>query len=62
MNLNSRFVSVFTCLLMISLFTTGFSVDKVGMNPIADPSIEGRWNLTIDEDGKMVPSWLEVQL
>ncbi|MEP7143122.1 MAG: DUF1080 domain-containing protein [Ferruginibacter sp.] len=27
----------------------------------ADPSIEGRWDLTIDVSGKPVPSWLEVR-
>lgn len=26
----------------------------------ADPSIEGRWNITIDYEGKQSPSWLEV--
>jgi Domain of Unknown Function (DUF1080) len=27
----------------------------------ADPSIEGRWDITIDVSGKAVPSWLEVR-
>ena len=26
----------------------------------ADPSIEGRWDITVDVDGKKYPSWLEV--
>ncbi len=25
------------------------------------PPLEGRWDITIDQDGKLVPSWLEVQ-
>ena len=27
----------------------------------ADPSIEGRWDITVDKGDKKVPSWLEVR-
>jgi hypothetical protein len=39
--------------MIITLLTSG--------RTLADPSpIEGRWDLTVNKDGKMVPSWLEV--
>lgn len=28
--------------------------------PMAEKTIEGRWNMTVNEDGEMRPSWLEV--
>lgn len=31
-------------------------------NPADDNSAIGRWDLTVNKDGKMVPSWLEVKL
>jgi hypothetical protein len=30
------------------------------ITPVADPAIEGRWDLTVIVDGKEYPSWLEV--
>ena len=27
----------------------------------ADPAIEGRWDITINQDGKEIPSWLEIR-
>ncbi len=44
----------------LAVFFTSFSVVS-DISSLADPTIEGRWDITIDEDGKMVPSWLEVQ-
>ncbi len=47
----------FVCLLFV------VSASKANSNSIknfADPAIEGRWDLTIDMEGKEVPSWLEV--
>ena len=46
------------CLLMVI-------VPSAKTNPIyssdgAEPSIEGRWDITVDVDGKKYPSWLEV--
>ena len=43
-----------------------FSASSIKANHIpfqkpADPSIEGRWDMTIDVTGKKVPSWLEVR-
>lgn len=47
--------------LIIALFfsTLAAAASPDRKNPY-DPSIEGRWDITIDEDGKKSPSWLEV--
>jgi|GEM_PF-271094 len=39
------------------------SVSNLGFNLLAEPKdIIGRWNLTLDMNGKEAPSWLEVKL
>ena len=30
-------------------------------NSYGDPSIEGRWDITVDKGDKKVPSWLDVR-
>jgi hypothetical protein len=55
-----KFLSLSSVTLLLAVVITSFSVIE-NRKSFADAPIEGRWDLTIDEDGKMVPSWLEVQ-
>ncbi|MEO6638903.1 MAG: DUF1080 domain-containing protein [Ginsengibacter sp.] len=49
-------------LLMITagLFTFTTSAKAAPAKTLADATLEGRWDITIDMDGKSAPSWLEV--
>ena len=48
-----------TCL---TLFTILFAPPAVALAQLsADPPVIGRWDITIQKDGKNLPSWLEVQ-
>jgi hypothetical protein len=47
-------------LLLIVLFVLPVSVLKASETGTKDP-IEGRWDLTVNMDGRMAPSWLEVR-
>ncbi len=47
-------------LLLIALFVFPISVLKASETGTKDP-IEGRWDLTVNMDGRMAPSWLEVR-
>jgi len=53
-------VSRFAVFQFVVLFLA-FSTIKVGAQNIKDPDVVGRWDLTIDQNGKSRPSWLEVQ-
>jgi hypothetical protein len=44
----------------VLLLTVSFTKAN-NTHPAGDPAIEGRWDLTVDVDGKPVPSWLEVR-
>ena len=46
--------------LIIALFTLVTTVLSFNANAQEGHPLEGKWNLTITEDGKEVPSWLEV--
>lgn len=46
----------FLCLLFVQ--TSG--ANNLSSKKYGDPAIEGRWDLTIDMEGKQIPSWLEV--
>ncbi|MBZ5858699.1 3-keto-disaccharide hydrolase [Flavihumibacter profundi] len=51
-------------LLLPLVFLFVLSVAKAGNYPnhlFGDPSIEGRWDLTVTKNGKELPSWLEVR-
>lgn len=50
-------------LLPIGLLCTmvGVKGSSVPEGTLADPLIEGRWDLTVNKNGKDVPSWLEVR-
>ncbi|MNJ95470.1 hypothetical protein D3C87_131820 [compost metagenome] len=54
-----------SCLLMVGsaecLFASG---NKVAVEPqtVAPKDLIGRWDITVDENGKSAPSWLEVKL
>ena len=46
---------------VVMLFAGGTaSANDIDPNNYADPAIEGRWDITINENGKEIPSWLEV--
>ncbi|MCF2488770.1 DUF1080 domain-containing protein [Dyadobacter sp. CY347] len=51
-----------TCLLALALVPGAFA-NQTNPNPSAPAPapIEGRWDITVDMDGKMAPSWLEVR-
>lgn len=42
---------------------TGYTSYRMGYNLLSDPKdFIGKWNLTLDMNGKAIPSWLEVKL
>ena len=52
---------VVSLLFVVMLFAAGIaSANNTNPSRYADPAIEGRWDITITENGKEVPSWLEV--
>ena len=46
--------------LLLTFFTT-FTFNNLYAMPVISP-LEGRWDITIDVDGKPAPAWLEVRL
>jgi hypothetical protein len=52
-----RLVILFSLFLLTVSATSDHSFQAKNL---ADPSIEGRWDITIDADGKKWPSWLEI--
>jgi len=54
----SRFVQLQLIILFVTLSATKVSAQS---KIIKDPDVIGRWDLTIDHNGKSQPSWLEVQ-
>lgn len=54
-----------SCLLMVGSAECLFaSVNKTAVEPqaVAPKDLIGRWDITVDENGKSAPSWLEVKL
>ena len=47
--------------LLLLLLTSTSNANEIRSQIFADPAIEGRWDLTIYDSGKSVPSWLEVR-
>lgn len=61
--LNSKRISRFASLTVILAFLF-FSTVKASVKHLAIaevPAVIGRWDITIEKDGKSLPSWLEVQ-
>ena len=56
--------SLLNFLLLTPLFVsiTSFTLIQMAFSAADDKAIIGRWDLTVNKDGKMVPSWLEVKL
>lgn len=48
-------LKVFKFLSVLFIYTSAFSVCSQGLD-----ALEGRWNLTISQEGKELPAWLEV--
>jgi len=47
---------------VVMFFAAGFASAKDNnARKNADPTIEGRWDITINQNGKEIPSWLEVR-
>lgn len=53
-------VSVLLSLILLVITVSTVKANKTGYNKADVPSIIGRWDITIDIDGKKFPSWLEV--
>jgi hypothetical protein len=54
-----RMLLVFLIMLLFSAINNKVAAGV--FKPVADTSLEGRWDLTVIMDGKEVPSWLEVR-
>ena len=52
---------VLTALIIFLLATPGTSAGNPTIKMLDTASIEGRWDITVDNSGKKFPSWLEVQ-
>lgn len=44
-----------------TIATVALAVNAQAKNPAAAAAIEGRWDITIDVEGKQAPAWLEVR-
>jgi len=53
----SKWLRMMPVLFILSLFL----IPAAHAQQTKDPDVIGRWDLTIDKDGKSLPSWLEVQ-
>src|ERR1051326_7934651 len=51
---------IFTCLVVLFI-VSNVNADYRNYKTPAPPSIEGRWDMTININGKSLPSWLEVR-
>ncbi|HRI22741.1 MAG TPA: DUF1080 domain-containing protein, partial [Panacibacter sp.] len=47
-------------IILLAAVTANAKNKNFYFKPAAAPPLEGRWDITVDEDGKKVPSWLEV--
>lgn len=54
-----RFITLKIILTLLAFSAAKVSFAQVGMKK--DPDVIGRWDISIDKDGKSLPSWLEVQ-
>jgi hypothetical protein len=45
---------------LLMAFAPAAKTNNIFTSIAAEPSIEGRWDITVDVDGKKSPSWLEV--
>jgi hypothetical protein len=57
--IKAQIAVISTCLFLFSILTLIAMAKPVA--PGKDPAVIGRWDLTIEKDGKRLPSWLEVQ-
>jgi len=50
-------------ILLVALFSafTALAQNYVSSGQSKDPDVVGRWDITMNKDGKSIPSWLEVQ-
>lgn len=51
---------IIPAVLVCSAVSTSANVVSNSSNKMADPAIEGRWDITIEDGGKYFPAWLEV--
>jgi len=59
-----RSVLLQLCIIIAFLLSAGFATraNTINHSKPDEPSVIGRWDITISKDGKEVPSWLEVTL
>lgn len=55
-----KVLTSFFCYCMVFSFSLGFQKGLAAPVQNDDPSIEGKWDITVVVDGKEYPSWLEV--
>ncbi|MFC6101096.1 3-keto-disaccharide hydrolase [Olivibacter domesticus] len=63
--MKKNFFLGFACCLIIALtqpFSTQAQVAPIHSNAVHGGELIGRWDITVDENGKPAPSWLEVEL
>ncbi|MEP7108210.1 MAG: DUF1080 domain-containing protein [Ferruginibacter sp.] len=60
-NMQSIFIKLQTLFVLLLLVSSAANGNEVRFQKPAEPSIEGRWDLTIYDSGKEIPSWLEVR-
>lgn len=51
---------IIPAVLVCSAVSTSANVESNSSYKMADPAIEGRWDITIEDGGKKFPAWLEV--
>jgi hypothetical protein len=47
-------------LVTVAVFSSAFTNKKKTHNPYFESALEGRWDINVNVDGKIFPSWLEV--
>ncbi|MEO5908698.1 MAG: DUF1080 domain-containing protein, partial [Ginsengibacter sp.] len=59
--INQIFFSVFMIVILLAMTKSEAKANHLTLQQSDTISIQGRWDITIDVDGKMTPSWLEVK-
>ncbi|QNL48243.1 DUF1080 domain-containing protein [Olivibacter sp. SDN3] len=63
--MKKTYVLGFTCCLLLALsepFSVQAQVAPIQSNTVHGGELIGRWDITVDQNGKQAPSWLEVEL
>lgn len=63
--MKKKYILGFACCLLLALiepFSVQAQVAPIQSNAVHGGELIGRWDITVDQNGKQVPSWLEVEL